>query len=197
METCYAGDWRRVFTTNVAAIEWDSQREIVRKDRPGTGSSSSETGLVVQSGTGSIRQQISRVKILPMSDGSPGDEFQLRLSGWSLARGTAADGSKDVWIRVGLADLICVVGDFPGPSLTHSNSTIVLAQAPHERLCEVVALTAGSLGYSEPVGELMNFPGRRQPAWFSCSLGGNQFWQMEAATGSQNLFGMNAYWAPY
>lgn len=198
METCYAGDWRRVFTTNVSNGEWDSIRPQSRKERPGTGSWEDETGIVTQTfGTG-VRQQLSRIKVMPFATGSPGDDFQIRLSGWSLARGDAADGSLDVWIRSGLADLVCIIGDFPGPSLDHPNSEIVLAQGPHERLCEAIALTAGSLGYSEPVGEIMNFPGRLQAAWFSCSLGGAQFWQMELATGSQEkLFEMNAYWAPY
>lgn len=198
METCYAGDWRRVFPANVAAAEWDSTRPQIRKDRPGTGPYAAETGVVAGFvGTG-VRQQYKRIRVLPLAVASPGDQFQIRISGWSLAKGSAADGSRDVWIRVGLADLVCVVGDFPGPGLAHVNSPVVLAQTPQERLCEVVGLTAGSLGLSEPVGELMNFPGRLQAAWFSCSLGGNQLWQMELATGNtETLFEMNAYWAPY
>lgn len=198
MQAVFAADLRRVFETSVSAAEWDSISPVVRKELPGTGSFTTETGLVRPAATAPAHRQVHRIRVMPVASGSPGDTFWVRLSGWSKARGTAGDPNEVTWKRYGLADLVCTIGDFPGPSLSHVNAQPTREQAPFENLCDDIELYAGSLGLSDPVGELMRFPGLRQPAWFSCSLGGCQFWQMELATGAADkLFDMNAYWAPY
>lgn len=114
----------------------------------------------------------NRVWLLPFGEGFPGAGFTVRLYGW---RDFALDGNRAasrVWIPYFIAELACSLSEISGPP-GDANGDWGRGLRGAERLCDAIALTAGSLGLGggiDSVGPGSNLVAHASVYTFSAKL---------------------------
>ncbi len=135
----------------------------------------------------------NRLQIMPWSDGGLGQQFSLRIWGF-----TVHDTTNPAWLPMFLCELLCTTGGMAGTSVPTASDPLGLSFPKDSNLCDTVSLSAGTLG---PTGEINSTgPGTNIPAWVTVELKGSQwfFFDFQTAEPGGNIaeipFGANAFW---
>lgn len=128
----------------------------------------------------------NRICLVPYCEGAAGAQFTLRLYYWNCL---GNDPQIWVWQAMLLMELLCVAGDYPGPSARDGEMSRRLI-LDTERFCSVAAAVQGSYGDG---GDTL--PGSVTPAAVWVELKGARKFQFDFQQIDQQI-GMNCLWAP-
>lgn len=135
----------------------------------------------------------NRIQILPWSDGGIGQQFSIRLWGF-----TVHDNSNPAWPPLFLCELLCTTASIPGTSTANASDPTANAFPINANLCDTITLTQGTLG---PSGQINSTgPGSNIPAWATIEIYGSQWFFFDFETSepggviAETPFGANAFW---
>lgn len=170
-----------------------AQPDFPQSNLPVSASGIVPDGVYAAAGTppGSLTQ--NRVQIMPWSDGGIGQQFSLRLWGF-----TVHDTSNPAWIPFFLCELLCTTGEMAGTSTANAADPTANAFPPNSYLCDTIVLTSGTLGRTGIINS--TGPGTNIPAWVTVELFGSQWFYFDFETSepggviAETPFGANAFW---
>ncbi len=192
--------WKRALAreNSVQQTFWTPTVLTMRPDFPQStlpvsASGDAPDGLWAAAGTppGALTQ--NRLMVMPWSDGGVGQQFSLRIWGFTVHNTT-----DSAWLPLFLCELLCMTADQPiGTSIATASDPTANSFPKDGRLCDTITLTAGTLG-----GGQINStgPGTNIPAWVTVDFYGSQwfFFDFETSEPGGNIaetpFGANAFW---
>lgn len=135
-----------------------------------------------------------RLFLLPYCNGSPGDQFFMRVFGVRSVQNPEGGQAKDVWVPYVLAVFQCTAGNLYGPASTApaglDNARFI---KPYETMCDNIVLLQGALGLT---GEIISYdPGTNYVASAITELRGSRYFGVDFCLSDPPPQSMNALWA--